>query len=406
MALMKVLVADKLDPAALDEMRTLGVELSYQPELGADALPAAVKDVNVLIVRGTPVRAACMKAGVMLNLIIRAGAGVKSIDVKTASERGIYVADCPGKNATGVAELTMTLIGCLDRRVPDAIDSLRAGKWEKQEFAKAKGLCGRRLGIIGLGHVGRAVARLGLAYGMDMHATSSSLVPARAAELGVGWAPNVLELAKRSDILCVHLELTERTRGVISREVISALPNGAILVNTADAGLMDWPALVELAPMKDLRVGLDVLPNEPDTRVADYDNAILHAGLVYATPHIGASTDEAQIAIAAETVRILRSFMVKGDVPNVVNIAANTRGRYILVVRFLDKVGALANVLGVLKRHAINIQELENSVFEGGRAGCAKIRTDTRPSEACLTEMMAFSDEVLHVNLVTLPNLA
>ena len=221
-----------------------------------------------------------------------------------------------------------------------------------------------------------------------------------------GWAPNVLELAKRSDILCVHLELTERTRGVISREVISALPNGAILVNTADAGLMDWPALVELAPMKDLRVGLDVLPNEPDTRVADYDNAILHAGLVYATPHIGASTDEAQIAIAAETVRILRSFMVKGDVPNVVNIAANTRGRYILVVRFLDKVGALANVLGVLKRHAINIQELENSVFEGGRAGCAKIRTDTRPSEACLTEMMAFSDEVLHVNLVTLPNLA
>mgnify|MGYP003488103512 FL=1 len=406
MALMKVLVADKLDPAALDEMRTLGVELSYQPELGADALPAAVKDVNVLIVRGTPVRAACMKAGVMLNLIIRAGAGVKSIDVKTASERGIYVADCPGKNATGVAELTMTLIGCLDRRVPDAIDSLRAGKWEKQEFAKAKGLCGRRLGIIGLGHVGRAVARLGLAYGMDVHATSRSLVPARAAELGVGWAPNVLELAKRSDILCVHLELTERTRGVISREVISALPNGAILVNTADAGLMDWPALVELAPMKDLRVGLDVLPNEPDTRVADYDNAILHAGLVYATPHIGASTDEAQIAIAAETVRILRSFMVKGDVPNVVNIAANTRGRYILVVRFLDKVGALANVLGVLKRHAINIQELENSVFEGGRAGCAKIRTDTRPSEACLTEMMAFSDEVLHVNLVPLPNLA
>ncbi|MBI3202969.1 MAG: D-3-phosphoglycerate dehydrogenase [Myxococcales bacterium] len=403
---MKVLVADKLDPAALDEMRTLGVELTYQPELSADALPAAVRDVNVLVVRGTQVRADAMRAGVMLNLIIRAGAGVRNIDVKTASERGIYVANCPGKNASGVAELTLTLIGCLDRRVPDAVSSLRAGKWDKQEFAKAKGLRGRTLGIVGFGHVGRAVAKLGLAYGLDVHAYSRSLMPAAAADAGVGWAPNVLELAKRSEILCVHLELTERTRGIISRDVIAALPNGAMLINTADSGLVDWPALVELGPMKELRVGLDVLPSEPDTRVANYDHAILHAGLVYATPHIGASTDEAQIAIAAETVRILRSFMVKGEVPNVVNIAASTRGRYVLVVRFLDKVGALANVLGVLKRHAINIQELENTVFEGGRAGCAKIRTDTRPSEACLSEMMAFSDEVLHVNLVTLPNLA
>lgn len=403
---MKVLVADKLNPAALDEMRTLGVEVSYQPEISAEALPAAVKDVNVLIVRGTQVRAEAMKAGVMLNLIIRAGAGVRNIDVKTASERGIYVANCPGKNASGVAELTMTLIGCLDRRVPDAVGSLRAGKWDKEEFAKAKGLRGRSLGIVGFGHVGRAVAKLGLAYGLDVHAWSRSLLPARAAELGVGFANSVLELARRTEILCVHLELTDRTRGIISREVLSALPNGAIFVNTADAGLVDWPALVELAPLKELRVGLDVLPNEPDTRVADYDHAVLHAGLVYATPHIGASTDEGQVAIAAETVRILRSFLVKGEVPNVVNIAASTRGRYVLVVRFLDKVGALANVLGVLKRHAINIQELENTVFEGGRAGCAKIRTDTRPSEGCLAEMMAFTDEVLHVDLVTLPNLA
>lgn len=183
---MKVLVADKLNPAALDEMRTLGVEVSYQPEIRADALPAAVKDVNVLVVRGTEVRADAMKAGVMLNLIIRAGAGVKNIDVKTASERGIYVANTPGKNASGVAELTMTLIGSLDRRVPDAVSSLRAGKWDKQEFAKAKGLRGRSMGIVGFGHVGRAVAKLGLAYGMDVHAWSRSLVPARAADLGVG----------------------------------------------------------------------------------------------------------------------------------------------------------------------------------------------------------------------------
>jgi len=403
---MKVLVADKLSPAALDEMRTLGVEVAYQPELTADELPSAVKDVNVLIVRGKEVRADAMKAGESLNLIIRAGAGVKNIDVKAASERGIYVANTPGKNASAVAELAMTLVGSLDRRVPDAVASLRAGKWDKEEFAKAKGLRGRSLGVVGFGHVGKAITKLAQAYGLDVHAWSRGLIPARAAELGIGWAPNVVELAKRCDILTVHLDLTERTRGIISREVLEALPEGAILVNTAQAGLIDWAALTELAPIKELRVGLDVLPNEPEKRIADYDNPILHAGLVYATPHIGASTDEAQIAIATETVRILRSFLVKGEVPNVVNIAASTRGRYVLVVRFLDRVGALANVLGVLKRHGINIQELDNTVFEGGRAGCAKIRTDTRPGEGCLTEIMAFSDEVLHVDLVTLPNLA
>jgi D-3-phosphoglycerate dehydrogenase len=393
---MKVLVADKLDAAAIDEMKTLGVDVSYRPELGAQDLPAAVRDVNVLIVRGTSVTAAAMRAGVALNLIIRAGAGVKNVDVKTASERGIYVANTPGKNASAVAELAMTLIGALDRRVADAVVSLRGGKWDKEEFAKARGLRGRSLGIVGFGHVGRAVAKLGQAYGLDVHAFSRSLGP----------SPTLLELARRSDILSLHLELTEKTRGIISREVIEAMPNGAMLINTAHAGLVDYTALTELAPLKELSVGLDVLPSEPDSRVADYDHPVLHAGLVYATPHIGASTDEGQVAIAAETVRILRSFLVKGEVPNVVNIQALARGRYVLVVRFLDKVGALANVLGVLKRHGMNIQELDNTVFEGGKAACAKIRTDTRPSEGCLTEIMAFSDEVLHVDLVTLPNLA
>src|SRR5262245_13277847 len=403
---MKVLVADRLAEPSLDEMRALGVDVVYAPELSADELPGALPGVNVLIVRGTEVTARAMEAGESLNLIIRAGAGVTNIDVKTASERGIYVANCPGRNASAVAELAMTLIGCLDRRVADAVMSLRSGKWDKEEFAKAKGLRGRSLGIVGFGHGGRTLAKLAQDFGLDVHAYSRSLIPARAAELGIGWAPNIIELARRSDILSVHLEFNERTRGVISREVIQTLANGAMLINTAHAGLIDMTALVELAPLKELRVGLDVLPGEPDERVADYDHPVLHSGLVYATPHIGDSTEEAQVAIANETVRILRSFLLKGEVPNVVNISAGTRGRYVLVVRFLDRVGALANVLSVLKRHGINIQELDNTVFEGGKAACAKIRVDIRPSEGCLTEIMAFTDEVLHVDLVTLPNLA
>ncbi len=224
--------------------------------------------------------------------------------------------------------------------------------------------------------------------------------------LGIPRAGSLEELASVSDIFTLHLELGERTRGIISRKVIEALPDGAFFINTARSELVDYDALTELAPKKHLRVGLDVLPGEPELREGSYDHPILHSGLVYATPHIGASTDQAQLAIADETVRILRSFLVKGEVPNVVNISRTSRARYQLVVRHRDRVGALAVVLGVLKRHGVNIQELDNTVFEGGRAACAKIRLDTRPSEACFQEIMAFDDEVLHVDIVTLPNLA
>ncbi len=403
---MRVLAADRLSESSLDEMRTLGVEVIYEPDLDGEELVNVLDGVNVLIVRGTVVNQAAIDAGKALNLIIRAGAGVSNIDVSTASERGIYVANCPGKNASAVAELTLTLIGCLDRRVPDGVVSLRQGKWEKHELARAVGLNGRKIGVLGAGHVGRTVIKLAQAYGMQPHACSRSLSASRAAELGVTRCASAEELARSVDIFSVHLELGERTKNIVDRRVLEALPDRAIFVNTARAELVDYDALLELIPRKGLRVGLDVLPGEPDSREGEYSHPILQSGLVYATPHIGASTDEAQIAIANETVRILRGFLTKGEVANVVNISASSWARYQLVVRHVDKVGALANVLGVLKRHGINVQELDNTVFEGGRAACAKIRLASRPSDASLQEIMAFDGEVLHVDLVTLPNLA
>jgi D-3-phosphoglycerate dehydrogenase len=403
---MRVLVADRITEDSLDEMRSLGVEIIYDPDLRADRLPEAVDNINVLVVRGTEVSRATVRAGRSLNLIIRAGAGVSNIDVVAASERGIYVANCPGKNAAAVAELTFALIGCLDRRIPDAVASLRAGQWHKDEYARAVGLSGRRIGILGLGHVGRAVLRIAHAFNMKPHAWSRSLTQTRAAELNVTVARSPEELAAESDIFSVHLDLVERTRGIVDRRVLSALPDEAFFVNTARPELVDYDALAELAPKKRLRVGLDVFPEEPGSRRGTFAHPILESGLVYATPHIGASTDQAQTAIATECVRILRSFLTKGEVPNVVNISATFWSRYQLVVRHIDRVGALANVLGVLKRHGIDIHELDNTLFEGGRAACAKIRLGSRPSEDCLSEIMAFSDEILHVDLVTLPNLA
>jgi len=403
---MRVLVADRLTEDALDEMRALGVEVEYEPKLPAAELPTRLAGINVLVVRGKQVNAAALAAGKALNLVIRAGAGTRNVDVPFASERGIYVATTPGKNARAVAELAFTLIGCLDRRVPDAMNGLRAGRWEKDEYARAIGLEGRTLGILGFGHAGRLMAELARAYGMRVIVHSRSLTTAKAAELLVKRVPSAVDLARECEILTVHLELSERTRGSVNRAVLSALPDGATFINTARPELVDYDALLELVPKKSLRVGLDVLPGEPTERTARYDHPILHAGLVYATPHIGASTDRAQTAIASETVRILRSFVTKGEVPNVVNIAQNTWSRYQLVVRHVDQVGALANVLAVLKRHGIHISELDNTVFEGGHAACAKIRLESRPSDACLSEIMAFSDEILHVDLVTLPNVA
>ena len=197
---MRVLVADRLAEGVLDEMRTLGVEVVYAPDTQPVELVRALDGVGVLVVRGTEVSGQAIESAESLNLIIRAGAGVSNIDVHTASERGVYVANCPGKNAAAVAELAFTLVGCLDRRVPDAVSSLRAGRWEKHEYARAVGLRGRRIGIAGLGHVGRAVARLAVAYGLEPRAWSRSLTVARAADLGVARAGSLEELASRSDI--------------------------------------------------------------------------------------------------------------------------------------------------------------------------------------------------------------
>jgi D-3-phosphoglycerate dehydrogenase len=402
---MRLLVADKMDLSALEELKILGIELLYRPELTKETLPGALDGIGILVVRSTEVTAASIAAARQLNLIVRAGAGVNTIDVPAASARGIYVANCPGKNAIAVAELTMGLILALDRRLVDATTDLRAGLWEKTKYAAGRGLFGRRIGVAGLGAIGREVLHRARAFGLDPHVWSRSLTPNRAAKLDVGFARTLEELAARSDIFTIHLPLTAQTRGAINRRVLEALPDEAILVNTARSEVMDYAALDDLIPTKRLRVGLDVFAGEPEEGGARFDPSLLGRGVVYGTPHIGASTEQAQQAIAQETARIIRSFLTEEDVPNVVNICATSPARFAVVIRMLDKVGVLANTLSVIKRHGINVEEISNTVFEGAIATCTKLRVSGRPSEACLKEIQAF-DEVLHVDVVALPSLA
>jgi D-3-phosphoglycerate dehydrogenase len=406
---MRLLIADKLHPRAIEELRSLPLEVVYEPELTRESLETRLQGVGVLIVRSTEVTAAAINNAKHLNLIVRAGASFNTIDVRAASMRGIYVANCPGKNASAVAELALGMMVALDRRIPDAVASLRAGRWERQEYSKAEGLQGKTLGVAGLGAIGREVAHRAKCFGLNVLAWSRSLTPTRATELGVGWVASLDELASKSHILSLHLALVDRTRRIVNRRVLGLLPERAMVVNTARADLVDNEALFAAAEQRGLRVALDVFPDEPRGSKTFASPEILKSypsgGLVYGTPHIAAATDQAQLAIATETVRVIRSFLLEGMVPNVVNVSSSSAARFQIVIRMMDKVGTFANVLNVLKRHGINIEEVTNTVFEGGVAACAKLRLLSRPTEACLAEIKAF-DEVLHVDLVTLPMLA
>jgi D-3-phosphoglycerate dehydrogenase len=409
---MRLLIADKLHPRAVEELRTLPVDVIYEPELTKETLETQLSNIGILVVRSKEVTRKAIEGATQLNLIVRAGAETATIDVKAASERGIYVANCPGKNSSAVAELVYGMLVAIDRRIPDAVASLRAGRWERTEYAKAEGLIGKTIGIVGMGAIGRDVAQRAKTFGLHPIGWSRSFSAARAADMGIGHAASLEELAAKSDILTVHLALTERTRNIIGRRIFELMPKRSIFINCARTDLVDYEAMSEAIATRGLRVGLDVVPNEPRggkkeiaPELFTAHAATANGGFLYATPHIAASTDQAQLSIATETVRVIRSFMLEGTVPNVVNVMNMSSARFQMVIRMLDKVGTLANVLAVIKRHSINVEEVTNTVFEGGDASCAKLRVVSRPSEACMHEIRAF-EEVLHVDIVPLPNLA
>ncbi len=408
---MRLLIADKLHPKAIEELRTLPVEVVYEPELTKETLETKLDGVGILVVRSTEVTETAIENAKQLNLIVRAGTETQTIAVAAASRRGIYVANCPGKNASAVAELALGMLIALDRRIPDAVRSLREGRWERTEYAKAEGLAGRRLGIAGFGAIGREVAARAKGFGMIPVVWSRGLGANRAAEFGVQHATSIEDLAKKSDAFSVHLALSDRTANIVGKHVFDALPKGALFLNLARAGLVDYTELRRAVREKGIRAALDVYPDEPKGGKKEYATDLFDApatatgGFVYGTPHIAASTDQAQFVIASETVRVIRHFLQEGTVPNVVNVTNARHAKFQMVIRMVDKVGTFANVLAVIKRHGINVEEVTNTVFEGGVASTARLRLVTRPSEGCLAEIRAF-DEVLHIDVVTLPNLA
>jgi D-3-phosphoglycerate dehydrogenase / 2-oxoglutarate reductase len=398
---MRVLIADKFEQSGRDGLEAAGCEFSYQPDVKDETLVEAIRSYrpDALVVRSTKVTEEMMGAGA-LKLIVRAGAGYNTIDVAAASRRGVYVSNCPGKNSVAVAELAFALMLALDRRVADNVIELRAGRWNKKEFSKARGLYGRTLGLVGTGQIGREVIARAQAFGMPVVAWSRSLTDERAEELGVTRREDILDVARESDVVSVHVALKPETRGLVGADFFNAMREGAYFVNTSRGEVVDQDALVRAMREKNVRAGLDVYASEPTSAAGEFADAIRGEPNLYGTHHIGASTDQAQEAIAAETVRVIASFKETGRVPNVVNLARRTPATHTLVVRHRDRPGVLAAVLDRLRAASINVQEMENIIFEGAEAAVARINLDAAPPSDALEGLKAANEDIIELSLI------
>jgi D-3-phosphoglycerate dehydrogenase len=397
---MKILIADKFSENHLDRLKKLGCDVTYNPTVKAEELPKLIGPYKILVVRSKQVTAETIKAGEQLTVILRAGAGVNTIDVKTASTRGVYVTNCPGKNSIAVAELVFAFLLGLDRRIADNVAGLRAHKWNKKEFSKADGVFGKTLGVIGVGKIGAEVIKRARAFGLHVLAWSRSLTPDKAKELGAEFCDDVDDIFHRADIITLHVALKPETRKMVDAGRIAMMKPNAILINTSRGEVIDQAALRAALEAKKIRAGLDVFDPEPAEATGDFADPILDLPGLYGTHHIGASTEQAQEAIAEEAIRIIETFVKTGVVPNCVNLATRTPAKYQLVVRHFDRVGVLAFVMDQIRRANINIEEVQNIIFDGATAASCRIQLDTEPGDKLLTAIKTGNPDIIGLELL------
>jgi D-3-phosphoglycerate dehydrogenase len=327
---MRILVADSLEPSAVAALESAGHSCTIQADLTGDTLPDHVADHEALIVRSTKVTADTIAAGKALGLVVRAGAGTNTIDVAAATAAGVVVSNVPGRNAAAVAELAFGLMLAIDRRIPDGVIKMRAGHWDKKGMTKgARGLAGASLGIVGLGSIGLGVAQRAKAFGMKVIALQrpgrSPESQARITDLGIDLLDSLPALAAAVDILSLHIPAGPSTAGIVDRETIDAMRPGAILINTSRADVVDSDALLDALNDGRVRAGLDVFPDEPSTGTAEWTSPLSTHPAVVGTHHIGASTEQAQLAVAEGVVDVVAAFTA-GEPIHVVNAAALAQG--------------------------------------------------------------------------------
>ncbi|MFG0252630.1 MAG: NAD(P)-dependent oxidoreductase [Phycisphaerales bacterium JB038] len=319
---MKILIADKFEDAGQAALKERGYEFVFEPDLKDETLVAALKkhDPDALIVRSTKVPADMIAQVGKLSLIIRAGAGYDTIDTKAAREKNIAVANCPGMNSTAVAELAMALMLSVDRRIPDQVGELRQGVWNKKQWSKVGiGLKGKTLGLIGVGQIGKLVARRALAF--EMKVLYTDLVPCEELD-NDDRAQRVEreELLKSADVVSLHVPAMEATKHLINADALAMMKPDAMLINTTRGSVVDQAALTTALKNGQIRfAALDVYEGEPAATDKEIKNDLLDLPNFYGTHHVGASTEQAQLAVAEEVVRILDEYNASKNVLNCVN---------------------------------------------------------------------------------------
>ena len=392
---LKVLIADKFPEKYIQQMNDLDLEVVYQPKLGEKDLVEAAKGVDILVVRSTIVNEETINNSGSLNLIIRAGSGVNNINIQAANKKGIYVANCPGMNAVAVAELAIGLMISLDRWIPDNVADFRNGVWNKDKYSKGKGLKGKTLGIIGVGAIGKEVAKRAIAFGMNVYGKDVT----RIEGVQIKDFSEMDQLLPLCDIITIHLPATPDTKGLFNKKMFNYMKDGAFLINSSRQDIIVEEDLLEAIKEKNIRVALDVFKGEPEGKTGEVKSSLQNNPNIYVTHHIGASTEQAQDAVAEETVNIIKHFTRSGIIDHWVNRAKLTDARYQLVVKHFDKPGVLASVLDLIKDNNINIEEIENLIFDGGIAACCTMKLKN-PVTAEMLKKMSENSNILSVSHV------
>src|SRR5262245_345638 len=385
----RVLICDKLEPSGLDLLKQAGLEVDNRPGLKGDDLKAALHAADGCIVRSsTRLTAELLDEPGRLRAIARAGVGVDNIDVAAATRRGIVVMNTPGGNTFSTAELTLSVMMSLARNIPAADASVKAGKWEKTKFTGSQ-RNGKTLGIVVVGNICRVVARVAVALGMTVLGYEPFLSPEKAGELGIERATDLDAILPRCDFLTVHVTLNEQTRNLLDAARLAKLKKGARVINCARGGIINELALAEALKGGHLAgAALDVFEQEP----LPADHPLLKAPNVVLTPHLGASTREAQLSVALEAAHLLIDFLQKGEVRHAVNMTPVDRAEMQELRQYLDMARRLGMLHAQMDHGTIHKVEL---TYRGEVA-----RRSTRLLTAAFAAGMLEGRLAQHVNIV------
>lgn len=392
---MKLLVACPLPEPALDELRSPGVELVYLPRLAADELAARMRGVAVLVVDRKRVSPEAIAAGDALQLIVRDGTTTSNIALEDAADRGVFVCNCPYRDAAAIAELTLGLLVALDRGL---ISQAASGEARPQAEPTARGLAGCTIGLLGFHPIAAQVARRALAFDMRVLAWSAGPAPLTRVSGDVEFCEFPREMARKCDFLSVYGHSDGRGDRLVDADLVQSLPDGAGVVHVGHPAVLDEDALVEALRARRIRLAADLSETESEgesvrlrARLADLPGTLV-------TQRLAAATLQARAAVATEIVRIVRQFLVNGEALNCVNLLERSPATWQLLLRLRDAPGVMAAIMDCIRTDGVNAEEIGTRVFIGARAAWCTIALDDRPSAEALEAIRALPG-VMHVDL-------